>query len=57
MIRSRRRLQEGNCMPRTRSMAWSELKIGMLSVAALVIAAVLIFTLGGQGGFFGSGTT
>jgi phospholipid/cholesterol/gamma-HCH transport system substrate-binding protein len=33
-------------------MAWSELKIGMLSVAALVIAAALIFTLGGQGGFF-----
>jgi phospholipid/cholesterol/gamma-HCH transport system substrate-binding protein len=39
-------------MPRTRSLAWSELKIGMLAVAALVIAAALIFTLGGQGGFF-----
>ena len=39
-------------MPRTRSMAWSELKIGMLAVAALIIAAALIFTLGGQGGFF-----
>ena len=39
-------------MPRTRSLAWSELKIGALAVAALIIAAALIFTLGGQGGFF-----
>jgi phospholipid/cholesterol/gamma-HCH transport system substrate-binding protein len=39
-------------MPRTRSLAWSELKIGMLAVAALAIAAALIFALGGQGGFF-----
>ena len=39
-------------MPRTRSLAWSELKIGILAIAALVIAATLIFMLGGQGGFF-----
>lgn len=39
-------------MPRTRSLAWSELKIGILAVAALVIAAALIFALGGEGGFF-----
>ena len=39
-------------MPRTRSLAWSELKIGVLAVVALIIAAALIFTLGGQGGFF-----
>jgi phospholipid/cholesterol/gamma-HCH transport system substrate-binding protein len=39
-------------MPRTRSLAWSELKIGMLAVIALVLAALLIFLIGGQGGFF-----
>jgi phospholipid/cholesterol/gamma-HCH transport system substrate-binding protein len=39
-------------MPRTRSLAWSELKIGVLAIAAIVIAAVLIFALAGQGGFF-----
>jgi phospholipid/cholesterol/gamma-HCH transport system substrate-binding protein len=39
-------------MPRTRSLAWAELKIGILAVSALVIAAFLISVLGGQGGFF-----
>ena len=39
-------------MPRTRSLKWSELKIGILAVAALVIAAMLILALGGEGGFF-----
>ena len=39
-------------MPRTRSLKWSELKIGIMAVAALVIAAVLILALGGEGGFF-----
>ena len=39
-------------MPRTRSLRWSELKIGMMAIAALVIAAVLILTLSGQGGFW-----
>lgn len=39
-------------MPRTRSLAFSELKIGILAVIAVVIAAIVIFTLGGQGGFF-----
>jgi phospholipid/cholesterol/gamma-HCH transport system substrate-binding protein len=38
-------------MPRTRSLAWSELKIGLLSVAALALAAMLIFVLSGEGGF------
>lgn len=38
-------------MPRTRSLAWSELKIGMLAVAALVLAAMIILAVGGQGGF------
>ena len=39
-------------MPRTRSLRWSELKIGIMSVVALLIAGVLILTLGGEGGFF-----
>ena len=39
-------------MPRTRSLKWSELKIGVVIVIALVIAAGLIVTLGGEGGFF-----
>lgn len=38
-------------MPRTRSLAWSELKIGALTIVAIVIAAVLIFTLTGTKGF------
>lgn len=39
-------------MPRTRSLAFSELKIGVLAVVALAIAAFTIFLLSGQGGFF-----
>lgn len=39
-------------MPRTRSLAWSELKIGVLTIAAIIIAAVLIFSLTGSRGFF-----
>jgi phospholipid/cholesterol/gamma-HCH transport system substrate-binding protein len=39
-------------MPRTRSLAWAELKIGILAVAALILTAMLIFAVGGQGGFF-----
>src|SRR5919201_1216177 len=38
-------------MPRTRSLAWSELKIGVLTIVAIVIAALLIFTLTGTKGF------
>lgn len=38
-------------MPRTRSLAWSELRIGLLTVVALVIAAVTVFVIGGQGLF------
>ena len=39
-------------MPRTRSLAWSELKIGLLTMTAIVIAAVLVFTLTGAKGWF-----
>ncbi len=38
-------------MPRTRSLAWSELKIGVLTIIAIAIAAILIFTLTGTRGF------
>ena len=38
-------------MPRTRSLAWSELKIGIITVGALALAVMLIFAVGGQGGF------
>jgi phospholipid/cholesterol/gamma-HCH transport system substrate-binding protein len=39
-------------MPRTRSLAWSELKVGLLTIVALAIAALLIFSLMGAKGFF-----
>src|SRR5215510_5082585 len=38
-------------MPRTRSLAWSQLKIGVMTITAIVIAAVLIFSLTGSKGF------
>ncbi len=38
-------------MPRTRSLAWSELKIGILAVVALFLAATIIIAVGGQSGF------
>jgi phospholipid/cholesterol/gamma-HCH transport system substrate-binding protein len=38
-------------MPRTRSLAWSELKVGVLTISALGITAVTIFTLTGSRGF------
>jgi phospholipid/cholesterol/gamma-HCH transport system substrate-binding protein len=39
-------------MPRTRSLAWSELKIGLLTITAIIIGAVLVFSLMGAKGFF-----
>ncbi|HXG54730.1 MAG TPA: MlaD family protein [Vicinamibacterales bacterium] len=38
-------------MPRTRSLAWSQLKIGVIAIAAVVLAVMLILAVGGQGGF------
>ena len=38
-------------MARTHSLAWSQLKIGILGVGALVLASMLILAVGGQGGF------
>lgn len=39
-------------MPRTRSLAWAELKVGLLTIFALVMTSILIFAVGGSGGFF-----
>src|SRR5688572_29928939 len=38
-------------MPRTRSLAWSQLKIGVLTILATVITAVTVFMLTGDLGF------
>src|SRR5262249_36670398 len=39
-------------MPRTRSLAWAELKTGVMTIVAIVIAGLIIFTLTGARGFF-----
>lgn len=39
-------------MPRTRSIAWAQLKLGIIGVVAILLATLLIFAVGGQGGFF-----
>src|SRR5262245_26636787 len=39
-------------MPRTRSLVWAELKTGVMTIVAVVIAVTLIFTLTGARGFF-----
>ncbi|MBI3048622.1 MAG: MCE family protein [Acidobacteria bacterium] len=39
-------------MPRTRSLGWAELKIGLVAAFALVTSMVLIFLVSGEGGFF-----
>ena len=39
-------------MPRTRSLAWSELKIGIIvAVIAIALAVMFVIAVGGQGGF------
>jgi phospholipid/cholesterol/gamma-HCH transport system substrate-binding protein len=38
-------------MPRTHSLAWAELKIGIVSVVALALAATMVFLLTGEAGF------
>jgi len=38
-------------MPRTRSLAFSELKLGLIAVVAIVLSGMMIFAVGG-GGFF-----
>lgn len=41
-------------MPRTRSLAWSQLKVGIIAIAALVLASMLVFAVGGESGLFTS---
>lgn len=38
-------------MARTHSLAWSQLKIGILGLAAIALATMMILAVGGQGGF------
>ena len=39
-------------MPRTRSLSWAELRIGLVTIAGFVITAIAIFLLTGDRGFF-----
>ena len=39
-------------MPRTRSLAWSELKVGVMTIAAIMVAAATIFLVMGGKGFW-----
>jgi phospholipid/cholesterol/gamma-HCH transport system substrate-binding protein len=39
-------------MPRTRSLAWSELKVGVMAVIAIALTAILVVAVGGASGFF-----
>lgn len=39
-------------MPRTRSIAWSQLKLGVVGVVALTLVTVIVAAVGGQAGFF-----
>jgi phospholipid/cholesterol/gamma-HCH transport system substrate-binding protein len=39
-------------MPRTRSLAWSELKVGIAGVVAILLLVVAIVAVGGEGGYF-----
>lgn len=39
-------------MPRTRSLAWAQLKIGIVTIVAIGLASVLIFLVSGSGGFW-----
>jgi phospholipid/cholesterol/gamma-HCH transport system substrate-binding protein len=39
-------------MPRTRSLAWSELKLGVMTIAAVMVAAATIFLVMGGKGFW-----
>ncbi|HEX5070297.1 MAG TPA: MlaD family protein [Vicinamibacterales bacterium] len=39
-------------MPRTRSIAWSELKLGIVGLIAAALIVVIVVAIGGEGGFF-----
>jgi phospholipid/cholesterol/gamma-HCH transport system substrate-binding protein len=39
-------------MPRTRSIAWSQLKVGIVGILAVVLVVVIVFAVGGDTGFW-----
>jgi phospholipid/cholesterol/gamma-HCH transport system substrate-binding protein len=39
-------------MPRTRSIAWSQLKVGIVGTLAVLLVIVMVFAVGGEGGFW-----
>jgi phospholipid/cholesterol/gamma-HCH transport system substrate-binding protein len=39
-------------MPRTRSLAWAQLKIGLVALVAIALAILMIFLVSGEGGMF-----
>jgi phospholipid/cholesterol/gamma-HCH transport system substrate-binding protein len=39
-------------MPRTRSIAWAQLRVGLVGLVALILLTGIIFAVGGEGGFF-----
>jgi phospholipid/cholesterol/gamma-HCH transport system substrate-binding protein len=39
-------------MPRTRSLAWSELKIGIAAVVAVLLVVTMVLAVGGEGGYW-----
>ena len=39
-------------MPRTRSIAWSQLKLGIVGIVSMTLLTVIVVAVGGQGGFF-----
>ncbi len=38
-------------MPRTRSIAWSQLKLGIVGLVAAILMVVVVMAIGGQGGY------
>src|SRR5580765_735446 len=38
-------------MPRTRSILWSQLKLGVIGIVAVLLLTVAVVAVGGQGGF------
>jgi len=39
-------------MPQTKRLAWAQLRVGLMAIAAISILVVLVFLLSGRGGFF-----
>lgn len=39
-------------MPRTRSLAWSELKLGIIGIVAVLLLGAIILAVGGEGGYW-----